>query len=189
MNPAGRKNSKDDIHRKDLKAESRSKSNFSLAAFCFTFIITIFFWLIFSGRFDIFHILLGIASCLIVSGISSRLLFPKGVLPRLAKCWIKFAGYLPWLIIQIFSANLHVLFLTFHPRMTHLINPKTIEFKTCLKSDVSRTTFANSITLTPGTITIYATVMGKFIVHCIDDKSGKGLPGKMEEKIAKVFDE
>ncbi len=73
--------------------------------------------------------------------------------------------------------------------MIELINPKMIEFKSRLKSDVSRTTFANSITLTPGTITVYTGVMGKFVVHCIDDKSGEGLPGEMEKKIAKVFDE
>ena len=73
--------------------------------------------------------------------------------------------------------------------MLNLINPKIVEFKSKLKSDVSRTTLANSITLTPGTITIYTGVMGKFVVHCIDDESGDGLPGIMEEKIAKVFDE
>ena len=73
--------------------------------------------------------------------------------------------------------------------MMDLINPKIIEFDSRLKSDVSRTTFANSITLTPGTITIYAGIMGTFAVHCIDDKSGQDLPGEMESRIAKVFDE
>ncbi len=73
--------------------------------------------------------------------------------------------------------------------MKDLINPKIIKFDSRLKSDVSLTTFANSITLTPGTITVHAGVMGKFAVHCIDDKSGKDLPGEMEIKIAKVFDE
>jgi len=73
--------------------------------------------------------------------------------------------------------------------MMDLINPKIVEFDTRLKSDVSRTTLANSITLTPGTITIYAGIMGTFAVHCINDKSGQDLPGDMESKIAKVFDE
>jgi multicomponent Na+:H+ antiporter subunit E len=161
----------------------------STLRFIITFIIMLGFWLLFSGKFDFFHISLGVVSCLIVSAISSRLLFPGALPSGLLKCWLKFAGYLPWLFNQIFLANLHVLYLTFHPRMMDLINPKIIKFNSRLKSDVSRTTFANSITLTPGTITIYAGVMGTFAVHCIDDKSGQGLPGEMEKKIAKVFDE
>ena len=147
------------------------------------------FWLLFSGRFDLFHISLGVVSCLLVSAISSRLLFPNALTSGLFKVWLKFAAYLPWLFNQIFLANLHVLYLSFHPKMIDLINPKIIKFDSRLKSDVSRTTFANSITLTPGTITIYAGIMGTFAVHCIDDKSGRDLPGEMESKIAKVFDE
>ena len=154
-----------------------------------TFIIMLGFWLLFSGKFDFFHISLGVVSCLIVSATSSRLLFPNSLRSSLVMCWIKFAAYLPWLFYQIFLANLHVLYLSFHPRMMDLINPKIIEFDTRLKSDVSRTTLANSITLTPGTITIYAGIMGTFAVHCINDKSGQDLPGDMESKIAKVFDE
>lgn len=147
------------------------------------------FWLLFSGKFDLFHIYLGIISCSIVSAVSNRLLFPQKITAGLLGCWLRFAAYLPWLFNQIFLANIHVLYLTFHPRMMDLINPKIIRFDTRLKSDISRTTFANSITLTPGTITVYAGVMGEFAVHCIDDKSGQSLPGAMELKIAKIFDE
>ncbi len=172
---------------KPVKDRPRKKS--TLAPSFLTFIIMACFWLMFSGRFDIFHLLLGLVSCLIVSAISSRLLFPKGLPSGLFKCWFKFAGYLPWLFNQIFIANLHVLYLTFHPRMMDLINPKIIQFDSRLKSDVSRATFANSITLTPGTITVHADIMGRFAVHCIDDKSGQSLPGDMEKKVAKVFDE
>ena len=84
---------------------------------------------------------------------------------------------------------MHVLYLAFHPKMMDLINPKIIEFDTTLKSDMSRTTFANSITLTPGTITVSVSALGKFEVHCIDTVSGQSLPGEMEKKIANVFGE
>jgi len=172
-------------HQPQYPTEKKS----STLRFIITFIIMLGFWLLFSGKFDFFHISLGVVSCLIVSAISNRLLFPGALPSGLLKCWLKFAVYLLWLFYQIFLANLHVLYLTFHPRMMDLINPKIIKFNSRLKSDVSRTTFANSITLTPGTITIYAGVMGSFAVHCIDDISGQGLPGEMEKKIAKVFDE
>ena len=81
------------------------------------------------------------------------------------------------------------MYLVFHPRMRELIDPQIIEFDSKLSSDVARTTFANSITLTPGTITVNVTAAGKFSVHCIDTESGKPLPGEMEAKIAKVFRE
>jgi len=169
--------------------QSPTKKKSSTLRLIITFIIMLGFWLLFSGRFDFFHISLGVFSCLFVSALSSRLLFPHTLTSGLFKVWLKFAVYLPWLFNQIFLANLHVLYLSFHPKMMDMINPKIIEFDSRLKSDVSRTTFANSITLTPGTITIYAGIMGTFAVHCIDDKSGQDLPGEMESKIAKVFDE
>lgn len=174
---------------KGHSAKTPPKKRLSAAPFILTFLITGLFWVVFSGRFDLFHIALGIASCLIVAALSADLLFPERIKPGLILCWLRFAGYIPWLMYQIFRANLHVLYLTFHPRMMELIDPKIIEFNTKLKSDVSRTTFANSITLTPGTITVNVTVMGKLAVHCIDEKSGRDLPGEMESRIAKVFEE
>ena len=46
------------------------------AAFIATFIIMAGFWILFSGRFDVFHLALGAVSCLLVAAISSDLLFP-----------------------------------------------------------------------------------------------------------------
>jgi multicomponent Na+:H+ antiporter subunit E len=147
------------------------------------------FWILFSGKFDFFHISLGIGSSLIVAALSKDLFFPSRIKPGFIVCWLRFAGYIPWLFYQIFLANLHVLYLVFHPRMKDLIDPKIINFNTKLTNDISRTTFANSITLTPGTITVNVSVLGKFAVHCIDEKSGRSLPGEMEKKVAKVFNE
>jgi multicomponent Na+:H+ antiporter subunit E len=154
-----------------------------------TFLILFLFWIVFSGRFDVFHLILGVISCLIVSFISCDLLFPSGVRKNLPGNWLRFIVYIPYLLFQIFLANIHVMYLVLHPRMLELIDPHIIEFDSRLKSDISRTTFANSITLTPGTITVDVTAVGTFSVHCIDTKSGESLPGEMEEKIAKVFNE
>jgi multicomponent Na+:H+ antiporter subunit E len=177
------------IRSEDRPPHKIPKKRLTLAPFILTFLIMGLFWVVFSGKFDLFHISLGIASCLIVAALSADLLFPEKIKPDLILCWLRFAGYIPWLLYQIFRANLHVLYLTFHPRMMELIDPKIIEFNTTLKSDVSRTTFANSITLTPGTITVSVSVLGKFAVHCIDEKSGQDLPGEMESRIATVFQE
>ena len=192
MAVAEKKTSVEDRHRNNSENRPSNKPSakrFAVAPFILTFFIMGFFWVVFSGKFDLFHIILGIASCLIVAALSADLLFPSEIRADILLCWLRFAGYIPWLMYQIFRANLHVLYLTFHPRMMELIDPKIIEFNSKLKTDIARTTFANSITLTPGTITVSVSVLGKFAVHCIDEKSGQGLPGEMETRINGVFEE
>ncbi|MDJ0781859.1 MAG: Na+/H+ antiporter subunit E [Desulfosarcinaceae bacterium] len=153
-----------------------------------SFLLLLALWIVFSGRFDGFHLAMGVLASALVARLSGGLIFtrpaPKG-LPRL---WGRLIAYLPWLLYQIFRANLHVLYLVFHPRMMDKINPKIIKFDSRLKSDYARTLFANAITLTPGTITVDVTALGRFAVHCIDDVSGDPLPGQMEERIARVFE-
>ena len=155
----------------------------------FSFLILFILWIVFSGRFDGFHITLGLISSAIVAAISGDLMFTSPQPGRIFSLWLRLFTYVPWLIYQIFLANVHVMYLVFHPKMMELINPQIIEFESRLKSDYARTTFANSITLTPGTITVNVTVLGRFSVHCIDDQSGLSLPGGMEERIVKVFKE
>jgi multicomponent Na+:H+ antiporter subunit E len=158
-------------------------------AFVLSFLILFALWVVFSGRFDGFHLTMGLLSSALVAAISGDLMFtsrkPSGVLGL----WLRLAGYIPWLLVQIFLANLHVMVLVFHPRMMDLINPKIIKFDSRLTSDYARMLFASSITLTPGTITVDVTALGRFSVHCIDDPSGRSLPGDMQEKIAAVFRE
>jgi multicomponent Na+:H+ antiporter subunit E len=161
------------------------------AAFVLTFFILFALWIVFSGRFDAFHLILGLVSCLIVSIFCHDFLFTtRNPSARgLIGLWFRFLIYIPWLLYQIFIANLRVMYLVCHPRMRELIDPHIIYFNSRLKSDYSRTTFANSITLTPGTITVNVMALGRFSVHCIDKPSGESLPGEMEERIAKVFGE
>ena len=148
-------------------------------------------WVILSGKFDVFHLSLGVISSAIVAFFSADLLFGNlGIkVVNLPVSWIRFIRYVPWLLYQIFTANLYVLYLTFHPKMMELIDPRIIKFRSRLKGDLSRVTFANSITLTPGTITVYVTLDGVFSVHAIDKKSRQGLPGEMEKRIAMAFGE
>ena len=157
--------------------------------FLITFIIMFGTWVVLSGKFDAFHLSLGLISCGIVAYLSSDLLFSspriKGLLPQ----WARFARYIPWLMLEIIKANLHVTYLVFHPRMMELIDPRIIKFRSKLQSDLALVTFANSITLTPGTITVDVSIDGDFKVHAIDKASGDPLPGAMEANIAKAFRE
>jgi multicomponent Na+:H+ antiporter subunit E len=152
-----------------------------------TFVILYIFWIVLSGRFDYFHLSLGIISCAIVAYASHDLLF-KGTKSRdVYVQLIRFVKYLPRHIYQIILAGIYVTYLAFHPRMSMLIDPHIIRFKTRLKKDFSLMTFGNSITLTPGTITVLIKE-GYFYVHAIDKKVAEDLlTGEMEDKVGGVF--
>lgn len=173
--------------RETTSTHFRPKKN--IFSFLLTFLIMAFVWVLLSGKLDAFHLSLGAISCAIVAYFSGDLLFESPKIMRLPGAWLRFIRYAPWLLYQVFWANLHVLYLTFHPRMHELINPKIITFRSKLYSDLSLVTLANSITLTPGTITVFVSGDGEFHVHAIDDVSAEGLPGEMEARIAKAFGE
>jgi len=154
-----------------------------------TFIALLCLWVILSGKFDWFHMGLGLISCAIVTVFSGDLLFPQSKTGGLFRRFIHVINYVPWLLYQVVVANLHVLYLVFHPRMMDLIDPQIIRFDSTLKKELSLVTLANSITLTPGTITMYVSVNGTFQVHAIDKISGEPLPGEMEKRIARAFED
>jgi multicomponent Na+:H+ antiporter subunit E len=170
-------------------AQSPQGRRLFLYPFGVTFIVMFGVWVLLSGKFDAFHLSLGLISCAIVSFLSSDLLFPSPKMRGLLPQWARFVRYIPWLMLEIIKANLHLTYLVFHPRMMELIDPRIIKFRSKLKSDLALVTFANSITLTPGTITVYVSIDGDFKVHAIDKASGDPLPGEMEANIAKAFGE
>jgi len=171
------------------KSSPKSQTRRFRATHILAFVILFILWIVFSGRFDGFHITMGLISSAIVAAFSGDLIFPSHKSRGIFLLWLRWTAYIPWLIYQIFLANLWVMYLVFHPRMRELINPRIIRFDSELKSGYARTTFANSITLTPGTITVNVTALGKFSVHCIDDKSARSLPGEMEKRVLKIFRE
>jgi len=174
-----------------LENSSRNPSIYKTKMFPFlaSFVALFGLWILLSGKFDYLHLVLGLISCAIVAYISSDLLFPEGKPKGLSLSIWRFLRYIPWILYQIWLANLHVLYLTFHPRMNELIDPQIIRFQSKLTKDLSLVTFANSITLTPGTITVSVSVNGDFKVHAIDKVSAEALPGEMEAKVARAFGE
>ncbi len=157
--------------------------------FTITFMVMFPFWMVLSGRFDLFHLSLGVISCGIVAGFSGDLLL-SAVGQR---SWLKlskgFLRYLPWLFLQIFLSSLHMLRLALHPRMKELIDPRVVRFKSRLGDELALVTFANSITLTPGTITVFVDLDGEFRVHAIDRSCAEALPGEMERRVGAIFGE
>lgn len=161
-----------------------------------TFFIMLAFWVVMSGMFDGFHLSLGVICCLLVAHFSHDLLFPEGT--GLQSNWMRdIVGvilYLPYILWQVLVANLQVAWIVLHPRALEMIDPHIFRFKTKLTRPISKVAFAQSITLTPGTITIniYRDPAGEqpdeFAVYALTREAAASLPGEMEERIAKALE-
>ena len=168
----------------DRETDQTRKANRSVGRWFVVFLILFGFWIIFSGMFDLFHLSLGVLCSALVAYVSCDMMLrdPEGK-NRLQKAW-RFALYVPWLIYQVVLANFHVAMLVLNPERIH---PQVIRFKTKLKSDFSMVTLANSITLTPGTITMDI-IDREFIVHALSERVAMDLlNGDMENRVAHVF--
>lgn len=130
------------------------------------------FWALLSGHFDIVHNTLGAISCVGAAALFHKSMFESNEMNRIPGLTLKFLGYLGWLGWQIVLSNIDVLKRVLSPSMP--INPQIIRFNTNLKTDIGKTVLANSITLTPGTVTI-GVEGSEFIVHAIADGPADGL--------------
>ena len=148
------------------------------------FLVLLGFWILCSGYFDPLHLGFGLASAALVTAWSADLLLPAG---RSAGAWTtvwRGAAYLPWLLLQIVLANLHVVYLVIFPSE---LRPQIVRFRPRLDSDLALVTLANSITLTPGTVTMDIED-GEFWVHAVSDRVARDIrSGDMERRVAHVF--
>ncbi len=153
-------------------------------SFVLTAIIMFVFWMLLSGEFSLILILSGIISSLLVSYWSHDLLIGNADIRLEATRIVRFLKYLPWLLWQIILSNIELVYLTLHPRMP--IDPRMIGFKNEFKTNMAKVTLANSITLTPGTVTIEVN-NDEFIVHAISEESAKSLiSGEMQARVMKI---
>ncbi len=152
-----------------------------------TFFIMFAFWVLLSGMFDAFHLSLGVLSCLLVTHFSHDLLFGQ----EWSSFWLRrltgWIFYLFWLVKEIVLASLQVAYIVLHPRMLQLIDPQLVRFRTRLKRNISKVTFAQSITLTPGTIAVDMHD-DEFTVYALTRSSAESLPGEMERRVAKALE-
>ena len=138
-------------------------------------------WLILSGRYNPYHLGLGLVVSFGVAWLNSgHADSPFRNLPLLKILW-----YFPWLFGRIVQSSLHLTALILHPALP--IDPKLIHYRTKLQGQAAVVLLGNSITLTPGTITAEVN-SHELIVHAMDDASGHDLTSqRLEKKIAKVF--
>ncbi|QIB64087.1 Na+/H+ antiporter subunit E [Kineobactrum salinum] len=150
-----------------------------LSAVIFLFLV----WMLWGGLYKTPVLQLGIASCILVVWLTLRMNTAGGELPRLVLLW-RMPLYWAWLAGQMVISNIQVLRLVLGPRAA--LSPRLVEVQAQAASKFARTLLGNSITLTPGTLTI--NIDGNTITaHCLTDASARGLEGgAMARRVARV---
>lgn len=151
------------------------------------------FWLVLSGHYQVKYVVMGALSAGLVTFLTHDFLYPRtnpderketGLYLTVPQ-WCRFFGYLPWLLLSIIKANLQVAYLILHPRMP--IDPALIRFRAHLRSKVALVTLANSITLTPGTVTVDLEE-DRYVVHALVPQAAESLlAGQMQNKVGAIF--
>ncbi len=146
-------------------------------------------WLILSGRTDAIYLLWGAISITFVIWLSSRLNSiplakdePCGttriIIPRLI-------AYLFWLVWQIIKSGVYVAYVVLHPKMP--IEPMIVRFTSKQPNVLARVILGNSITLTPGTLTLDIED-DLFTVHALTRDTEEDLvSGDMEARVARLY--
>ena len=97
---------------------------------------------------------------------------------------LRLPAYWTWLLIEIVKSSIAVARVVISPSMP--IQPSLVEYSTKEKSDSGKVILGNSITLTPGTVTIDLDE-NRLLVHCLTADTAADLAsGEMEKRILKL---
>ena len=140
-------------------------------------------WIGLSGLFKPLLLGLGVASIIVVVLLAARL----KLLDRTAVPYFRlpsFLAYWVWLIWEIAKANVQVIRACLKPELD--IAPALVKVKTRCRSDMSKALFANSITLTPGTVSVELEG-DKILVHALyEDSAGPDAFEEMDRRSAEA---
>ena len=138
-------------------------------------------WLLLSQSYTFAHMAVGIVVAFAVARLNTDTLPRSGHKVR----WLQAFAYIPWLFTRIVASGVHLSYLILHPRLP--IDPKIIHQRTRLESEAAIAILGNSITLTPGTLTLEAN-SDEIVVHALDDDSTSDVTSlRIENKIAAMF--
>ncbi len=156
-------------------------------------VLMFLFWLLLSGNLEVKFLIYGALTAIIVSWIT----YPLLLVPNQdrTKQYFLFAihplklfWYFLWLMWQLLLANIEVIRSTVRTDLT--INPRVCRFRFVADNPLATVILANSITLTPGTVTMNVTEDGVFEVHALTDGSAEGLmDGSMQGEVAWLMGE
>ncbi len=127
-------------------------------------------WLLWSGHFGPLMLSFGLLSCLFVHYLLARLQV-SDLPPESLKIFLKLPGYLPWLFWQIVQSNIAVAKILWRKDMR--LSPAVEQVRATQNSNLGLVIYANSVTLTPGTLSVDAQ-NGTVLVHALEAASFEG---------------
>ena len=149
------------------------------------FLLLFAFWVLLMGAWTTEIAVVGLVVSGLVYAFSCAFM---GYSPKkewsIAKRLGRIVRYFVYLVGEIFKSAWAVIKLVWSPKL--VAEPKLTSFRTRLKNDAGKVVLANSITMTPGTITV--DIRGdKFLIHCLDAGFDMGQEGfEMEERVMQV---
>lgn len=156
-------------------------------------IVLFIIWILLSGQFETRFLLIGFVSSLVISIVCFPFLMIKN--PKTGKeffvlgvNFLKLIPYGLWVLKEIFKSTLDVSREIFKIHLDY--EPRIIYFSMLYENPIATVVLANSIILTPGTITVDVMEDGVFEVHAINKKAACDmLSGTMPLKVAELFGE
>jgi multicomponent Na+:H+ antiporter subunit E len=133
-------------------------------------VILIVAWLLWSGIYKPLLLGLGAFSCVLCIYLAHRVGFFRQasglhLIPRLPRYWF-------WLLIEIVKSSFDVAKIVLSPKLP--ISPTLIEFDALPQGPIGQAILGNSITLSPGTVTLDVHD-GKLLVHCLTREGARAL--------------
>lgn len=151
------------------------------------------FWMILSGRTETKFVVYGILTAVVTTWVT----YPLLLVPNKdgSKKYYVFGFSIPkmimyffWLMWQLVLANIDVLLATTGQELN--IDPKVVRFRFRADNPMASVILANSITLTPGTVTMNVTDDGVYEIHALTVGAAAGvLDGGMQKKVADLYGE
>ena len=151
------------------------------------------FWMVLSGRTETKFVIYGILTAVVTTWVT----YPLLLVPNKdgSKKYYVFGFSIPkmimyffWLMWQLVLANIDVLLATTGQELN--IDPKVVRFRFRADNPMASVILANSITLTPGTVTMNVTDDGVYEIHALTVGAAAGvLDGGMQKKVADLYGE
>lgn len=151
------------------------------------------FWMVLSGRTETKFVVYGILTAVVTTWVT----YPLLLVPNKdgSKKYYVFGFSIPkmimyffWLMWQLVLANIDVLLATTGQELN--IDPKVVRFRFRADNPMASVILANSITLTPGTVTMNVTDDGVYEIHALTVGAVAGvLDGGMQKKVADLYGE
>lgn len=151
------------------------------------FLFLLLFWIILNGKITVEILLIGLIIAAVFSVFANKFLnYKMSTEKKFWKNLILILEYIVVLLVEIVKANLVVLKILLTPGRK--VHPVLVHFESPLKKEISKVVLADSITLTPGTITVRLNEEG-YTVHCLDKSMADGLDKSVFVRILKKMEE